>query len=201
MHTNLIFNPPFQTNFGFPKKTPSFETTIQTPKSKRGEVRYSAQPYPIWRFDWPVNFVRGSEQTNGSDMQFLVGFFLACGGQLSDFLYSDPYDNAVTGQYFGVGDGSTTAFQLTRSIGIGTDICQNVNGTPTIHVNGTPTTAFTLSSTGVVVFNSAPANGAVLTWDGAYYYRVRFDSDGMEFEQFLDQCWSMGSLKLVSVIL
>ena len=200
-HTSLIFNPPFTTCFGFPKKSPRFETNIQTPKSKRGEVRYSAQPYPIWSIEYELMWARGAEQVQNSTYQFLLGFFLAVGGQLSDFLYQDPYDNAVTAQYFGIGDGSTTAFQLTRSIGIGTDICQNINGTPTIYINGTATTAFTLSSTGVVAFNSAPANGAVLTWDGAFYYRVRFDADNMEFAQFLDQCWSMGSLKLVSVIL
>lgn len=201
MHSNLVFSPPFSTNWGFPKKSPSFGTTIQTPKSKRGEIRYSAQPYPIWSWDWPVNFMRGAEQVASSDYQYLLGFFLSMGGQLSDFLYQDPYDNAVTAQSFGTGDGTTTQFQLTRSIGIGTDIVQNVNGTPTIFENGSATIAFTRSSTGVITFDTAPASGVALTWTGSYYYRVRFDSDAADFEQFMDKLWEIGSLKMISVIL
>src|SRR5262249_23333839 len=41
--------------------------------------------------------------------------------------YSDPNDNTVTAMPFGVGDGTTAAFQLQRSIGGGVDIVQNVN--------------------------------------------------------------------------
>jgi uncharacterized protein (TIGR02217 family) len=200
-HTNLLFSPPFLTNFGFPKKTPSFSTPVQTPKSKRGEIRYSTQPYPIWTWDWPVNFMRGSEQAANSDYQYLVGFFINMGGMLSDFLYQDPYDNAVTDCFFGMGDGSTTQFQLTRTIGIGTDIVQNVNGTIVIKETGTTTTAFTLGTTGIITFSAAPAAGKVLTWSGAYYYRARFDTDALDFEQFMDALWSVGSLKMISLIL
>lgn len=199
-HTSLIFSPPFLTNWGFPKKSFTFETTVQTPKSKRGEIRYSAQPYPIWTYDWPVNFMRGGEQVANSDYQYLLGFGLAMGGTLSDFLLQDAYDHTVTAQNFGTGNGNTTQFQLTRSIGIGTDITQNLNGTPTVYVNGTKTTV-TVGSTGIVTFSTAPASGAVLTWSGSYYYRVRFDSDTQDFDQMMDLIWSAGSVKLRSVIL
>lgn len=200
-HSNLVFGPPFLTNYGFPKKSPNLDTTIQTPRSKRGEVRYSAQPYPIWTWDFPVNFMRGAEQVASSDYQYLLGFYLAMGGRLSDFLLQDAYDNAIANCQFGTGDGTTTQFQLTRTIGIGTDIVQNVNGAPTITVNGSGTSAFTLGSTGIITFTSAPAAAAVLRWSGSYYYRVRFDEDVADFEQFMDQIWMMGSLKLRSVIL
>lgn len=200
-HSNLVFTPPFTTNFGYPKKTPNFRTIVQTPVSARGEIRYSLQPYPIWTIDYPVNFLRGAEQISGSDYQYLLGFFLAMGGMFSDFLYQDPYDNAVSGSYFGTGDGTTTQFQLIRSIGIGTDIVQNVNGGVT--VTGSPGTVpgYTVGSTGIVTFASAPSSGMVLLWTGNFYYRVRFDTDEAEFDEFMAQIWSMGSLKLRSVIL
>jgi hypothetical protein len=199
-HTNLVFSPPFLTNFDFPKKSFSFDTTVQTPKSKRGEIRYSAQLYPIWTWDFAVNFLRGGEQQANSDYQYMVGFGLAMGGMLSDFLLLDPYDNTVANNFVAEGNGNTTAFQLLRSIGMGTDIVQNVKGTPTVQVNGAATSC-TVGSTGIVTFNAAPAAGAIITWSGSYYYRVRFDSDTLEFDQFMDRLWTMGSLKLRSVIL
>lgn len=200
-HTNLVFSPPFLSNWGFPKKSFTFDTTVQTPKSKRGEIRYSAQPYPIWTYDWPVNFMRGGEQVANSDYQYLLGFGLAMGGMLSDFLLQDAYDHTVVNQYFGAGDGATTQFQLTRSIGIGTDIVQNLNGAPTVYESTGVVGSYTVGSTGIVTFSAAPANGAVLTWSGSYYYRVRFDSDTQDFDQMMDLIWSAGSVKLRSVIL
>jgi uncharacterized protein (TIGR02217 family) len=203
MHTNLVFTPPFRTNFGFPTKTPSFKTLVQQTASLRGEIRVSLTPYPIWTWDFPVNWMKGSEQDQNSVYQYLLGFFMSMGGQLSDFLYEDPYDNQISASapaYFGSGDGATVNFQLVRPIGMGTDIVQNLNGTPTIYVNGTATSV-TMDTTGVVTFANAPAKGTVLTWSGNFYYRVRFDEDSQDYKQFMDKLWSMDSLKLRSVIL
>jgi uncharacterized protein (TIGR02217 family) len=204
MHSNLVFTPPFAKNFGFPTKTPNFKTIVQSTASLRGEIRVSLTPYPIWTWDFPVNWMKGSEQDQNSVYQYLLGFFLSMGGQFSDFLYEDPYDNQISAAspaYFGFGDSSTVNFQLVRPIGAGVDITQNLNGTPTIYVNGTKT-AVTLDATGVVTFTSGPpASGAILTWSGSFYYRVRFDSDSQDYKQFMDKLWSMDSLKLRSVIL
>jgi hypothetical protein len=204
MHTNLIFTPPLRSNFGFPTKTPSFKTIVQETASLRGEIRVSLTPYPIWTWDFPVNWMRGSEQDQNSTYQYLLGFFLSMGGQFSDFLYEDPYDNQIPASapaYFGTGDGKTVNFQLVRPIGMGTDIVQNFNGTPTIYSNGQRTTPLQMDTTGVVTFAAAPAEGAILTWSGNFYYRVRFDADSQGYKQFMDKLWSMDSLKLRSVIL
>lgn len=204
MHSDLVFTPPFVKNFGFPTKTPNFKTLVQTSASGRGEIRVSLQPYPIWTWDFPVNWARGSEQNQNSVYQYLLGFFLAMGGQFSDFLYQDPYDNQISDSspaYFGTADGKTVNFQLIRPIGIGSDIVQNLNGSPTLYLNGVKTTDYEMDSAGVVSFkSSAPADGVILTWSGSYYYRVRFDSDSQEFEQMMDELWNCKSLKLRSVI-
>lgn len=45
----------------------------------------------------------------------------------------------------------------------------------------------------------APAASTALTWTGAYYWRVRFDQDLAEFNNFLTLLWELRSLVLVSV--
>lgn len=201
-HMQIAFDPGFATNFDFPSKTPMYSTIIQKPVSGRGEIRASLQPYPLWKIEYQCIFARGSEQDAGV-YQYMLGFFMSAGGQFSDFLYLDPNDNYVANDFFGIGDGSTQNFQLTHTIGIGTDIVQNVNGTPVIFVNGSvadPST-YSISYNGIVQFNTAPANGAVLTWTGQYYYRVRFGDDSTTFEQEFNQIWNNGKITLQSVIL
>ena len=180
-----------------------FSTIIQKPVSGRGEIRASLQPYPLWKIEYEMNFARGGEQTANSVYQYVLGFFMSVGGQFSDFLYFDPYDNNVTDALLAIGDGATQVFQLTRPIGIGTDIVQNLNGNPVISANGTvvSSSAYTISSTGIVQFTTAPASGVVLTWTGAYYYRVRFGDDSTTFEQQFSQIWNNGKITLQSVIL
>lgn len=208
MHSNTVWQPPFAQNFGYPSKKPTFNTIIQTPVSGKSEVRASLQPYPLWDIEYSLEWARGNEQLQNSVYQYLVGFFIQMGGQFSDFLYLDPNDNTVENVFLGIGDGDTTMYQLTRPIGVGTDIVQNpmIDATDpylplTIYISGNPTTAYTLADTGIIVFDSAPANGSVITWSGSYWYRVRFDDDGMNMSQFMDQIWSNNSIKLRSVIL
>lgn len=136
MHSNAVFEPPFLVNFGYPSKTPMFNTIIQKPISGRGEIRASLQPYPLWKIEHVLNFARGGEQEANSVYQYVLGFFMQQGGQFSDFLYFDPNDNYVQNVLLGIGDGGATEFQLTRPIGIGTDIVQNLNGSPTIILPG-----------------------------------------------------------------
>lgn len=372
MHSMLVFDPGFETNFDFPSKTPMFSTIVQKPVSGRGEIRASLQPYPLWKIEYEMNFGRGSEAQDqaNSVYQYVLGFFMNMGGQFSDFLYEDPNDNTVDLAQFGIGDGSTTSFQLSRPIGIGQDIVQNLNssnpaivftpgynfptfstpygsqnflawsqdqsqsvytrnqlGTPTITAApdtgasawtltptggatnafiqqsigipdltlgteftfslwlranaGTPSVSveianqsgvsrgiitatlstvwdkfvvsgtmvpgdtsliveigggntwtsavgaidvawfqlergptalayiltasepytYTISSTGIVQFTTAPLPNAVLVWSGGFYYRVRFGDDDTTFDQQFDQIWNNGKITLMSVIL
>ncbi len=202
MHSPLVWQPPFELNFGFPSKAPTFKTIVQTPASGRGEIRSSLQPYPIWEITYDLQHARGNEQNVASVYQFLVGFFIAMGGQLSDFLYLDPGDNAVDQDPFAVVQSGVLSYQLTRSIGMGSDIVQNVM--PGVEVQGDgqvvdPST-YDIGPTGVVTFTQAPPY-AVLSWTGSYWYRVRFAQDEMTFDQFIKEIWESKSLKLRSVIL
>lgn len=138
MHSMSVFDPGFETNFDFPSKTPMFSTIIQKPVSGRGEIRASLQPYPLWKIEYEMNFARGDESQAAANSvyQYVLGFFMNMGGQFSDFLYEDPNDNSVAQMPLFIGEGVTRNIQLTRQIGIGTDIVQNLNGTPTIFTTG-----------------------------------------------------------------
>jgi len=203
MHLNTVFDPPFSANFNFPSKTPMYSTIIQKPVSGRGEIRASLQPYPLWKIDYELSYGRGGEQIPNSVYQYVLGFFMNVGGQFSDFLYEDPNDNYVEDAFLGIGDGATTTFQLIRSIGIGTDIVQNLNGDPVISGNGSVISSsdYTLSYNGIIQFTTAPTTGTVLTWTGNYYYRVRFGDDNTTFDQMMDKIWTNNKISFQSVIL
>lgn len=204
MHLNLIFDP---TPYGFklPGKAPNFDggVLIHTPVAKIGEIRASVQPYPLWDIVFELEWARGDERMPATTYNYLLGFFLNAGGPFQDFLYNDPYDNTVTAEFFGLGDGTTTEFQLIRSIGIGSDIVQNLNGAPQLYDNGSliSSAAYSVSSTGIITFTTAPASGHVLTWMGEYFYRVRFLNADLKFSQFAQRIWEAKNVPLRSIIL
>jgi len=102
-------------------KRPTFSTIVASHVSGR-EVRDALYANPIWQFELTFNGLDGtaSGQYGGlgaSSLQSLMGLYLQCQGQYGTFLYYDPSDHAVSGQTFGTGDGTTTTFQLQRSLG------------------------------------------------------------------------------------
>jgi hypothetical protein len=112
-----LSNAVFPTLIGarFPvRKLPMWSGKVQQAASG-AETRVSYWSYPRWRYTIGFEVLRDAASTQ--DLQTLVGFYNARQGQFDDFLFSDPDDNAVTAQAFGTGDGTTTAFQLQRTLG------------------------------------------------------------------------------------
>lgn len=177
-------------------KTPVWKTKIQEAISGK-ELRAAFMSYPLWKFSLSYTVLR-ADSVN-AELQSLMGFFLARQGMFDSFLYTDPTDKSVIGQNFGTGDGTTTAFQLVRSLGAFSEPIQNVNGAPTIYVNGTATTAFTLGSTGIVTFTTAPAAATALTWTGNFYFRCRFLQDSSDFDNFMNNLWALKKLEFQSI--
>jgi len=102
-------------------KKPTFSTIVASHVSGR-EVRDALYANPIWQFELTFDGLDGtsSGQYGGlgaSSLQSLMGLYLQCQGQYGSFLYYDPSDYAVSGQPFGTGDGTTTTFQLARTLG------------------------------------------------------------------------------------
>ena len=97
-------------------RTPTFNTMSQRALSGR-ELRGTYQNFPLYQFDLVYEFLRDMAAT--PELATLTGFYLARQGSFDSFLFLDPADNAVTDMAFGVGDGVTTGFQLTRAYGSG----------------------------------------------------------------------------------
>lgn len=91
-----------------------------------------------------------------------------------------PNAPAMTDASFGTGDGVTTDFQLGILRGQSFKPVFKTKSTPLIAVGGVfqdpgaSPAPYTISSTGLVQFPSAPGNGLALTWGGTYYIVVRF---------------------------
>ena len=60
-------------------------------------------------------------------------------------------------------------------------------------------TDYTISGSGLVTFTNAPLTGAVLTWTGAYFWRVRFKQDSLDMTQFAQNFWDLKQLEFQSV--
>ena len=97
-------------------KAPTFQTRVQRAVSGR-ELRALDYPYPLWQFSLGYEFLRDNIAAGYTELQALMGFYLSCRGAFGTFLYADPTDDKVTGQPIGTGDGSTTVFQLVRTLG------------------------------------------------------------------------------------
>jgi hypothetical protein len=173
---------------------PEFSTKIITSVSKK-EYRASLAASPVYNFTLKYNFLRKAK----GELDQLKGLFLASLGAFDSFLLDYADDNAVTDQLLGVANGSQTQFQLLRGLGSSfVEPIMNVNTLGNVKVGGvtkTLGTDFTLSSTGMLIFGSAPISGNV-TASTSYYYRCRFMEDKLKFNRFLDKIYSAEGVQL-----
>ncbi len=177
---------------------PRFNTKVQVSVNLT-ELRASLAGTPVYDFKLSYDVMRNGV-FNGvtyDELKSLMGFYESCRGSWDSFLYEHPDDHAVTGQEFGTGDGSTTDFMLKRSWGGFTERVANANVVSQITVANTPTSNYTLSSQGVVTFTAAPAANASLAWTGTYYYRCRFTSDAVDFNQLMHNLWNARTVEFV----
>lgn len=143
------------------------------------------------RRKWEVGGVAlGSDEAHA-----LVTFFEARGGRMYGFRFRDPVDwkscapgaaISAMNQPLGIGDGETTEFQLLKRYESGGAFAERmirkpVAGSVVVAVDGVATEAFEVdAATGVVTFDAAPAEDAVLTAGFAFDVPVRFDTDRLE---------------------
>ncbi len=177
-------------------KRPEFNTAVFESVSGY-ESRVQLRRYPKYTFT--LNFEFLIENRDERQLSELMGFMLEHGGKYGAFLFTDPTDNAVTDCVIGTGDGNTTLFQLARPLRNFAEPVENVNGHPVLMLDGIEQVRavdYSLSTTGRVEFLLAPpADGAVISWTGQFYYRVRFAEDSYNFDQLQSaefyQCQSM----------
>jgi len=98
-------------------------------------------------------------------------------------------------QAIATGDGSTTSFTLTRSIGGFTEPVSYATAVSGVTVAGVSTSAWTLSAPNTIVFSSAPANGAAIVANVSFAFQCRMLDDQLDFENFMSGLWSNKSIK------
>lgn len=172
-------------------KKPTFATKTQTAVSMR-ELRYREAAYPVYEIGLTFEFLRPDE------FEQLCGFFLLRNGSFDSFLWIDKDDCSVTDQALGTADGSRTQWQLVRSFGGFVEPVENVNVISAIKVAGVTqsASAYTITSTGLLVFVTPPAAGSAIAWSGTFYYRCRFLDDSADFSKFMAGLWELKKLDL-----
>jgi hypothetical protein len=202
-------------------KSPRFQTRTQQAISGR-QLRIADQQYPIWTFTLNFALLRDDNDSRAgsgvgpgigyNELRTLAGFFLALQGAYGNFLFWDPTDNTVAAQTIMTGNGTTTSAPLVRQMGSFEEPLLGVitGGSPPLQffVNGVVqssgiTTSSQFGYTGVadtVTFATAPANGAVVTANYAYYFLCHFSDDTMDLENFMYQLWQAKSVKFESVL-
>ncbi len=184
-------------------KRPSFATIVASHVSGR-EVRDALYQNPIWMFELTFDGLASDSVSYpglGADsLQNLMGLFLACQGQFGTFLYVDPTDNAVSAQNIAFGDGSTTTFTFARTLGGFLEPVGWVTSVSQVTVGGVAqSSGWSLVAPNSLVFAAAPASGALIGASFAYAFQCRFDDDAADFEQFMQNLWTLQNLKFRSV--
>jgi uncharacterized protein (TIGR02217 family) len=150
------------------------------------------------------------------DLAAVVAFFEARNGRLYGFRWKDWGDYksclpsgtpAPADQMIGTGDGSTTAFQLAKAYTSGAQtwartITKPVTGTVSIALDGVPqASGWTVeTTTGLVTFTAAPANGSAITAGFEFDVPVRFDTDQLDVTHDIEHLGSITSIPLIQLI-
>jgi uncharacterized protein (TIGR02217 family) len=114
----------------------------------------------------------------------VISFFRARKGRAYGFRFKDWSDYRVIGQLIGAGNGTQTAFQLTKTYTSGGEnetrpLKKPVSGTVKIYKDSVLQSSGLAvdHTTGMVTFTAAPAAGVLITADCEFDVPVRFDTD------------------------
>lgn len=147
------------------------------------------------------------------DLQTLAGFYELMLGQGNVFRFFDPTDyttspnlSSPTPSAIGIGDGVTTAFQLARVWAGMPHFVYAVNsttvqGAPKIYINNSLQSggSYSIGTTGVVTFNSAPSFGSSITADFSFYFVCRFATDENDWINSAGPFWETKDIILYEV--
>jgi uncharacterized protein (TIGR02217 family) len=144
--------------------------------------------------DWAVPLSRWTfgERTGlyallEDEKDYLLDFFHARRGSAQPFRYLDWTDHRAYGQQIGVGDGSLTQFQLTKTYGddygrVVKPILKPLLDGFKVELTGDPIACGVDVTTGLVTFASAPPLGVKISCDFRFHKPVRFGSDELSLK-------------------
>ncbi|OWK27634.1 DUF2460 domain-containing protein [Sphingomonas dokdonensis] len=173
--------------------TPEFSTAVMTSAGGR-ESRNASWAEARTRYDV------GPGVRSEADIAALIAFFRAQRGPARAFRLRDPFDAAASDALLGTGDGINRTFPLVKQYGTAVRrITRPVAGKLTVAVDGVATGGFTLEALGVVVLDSAPAAGAIVTASFAFDVPVRFAEDRLSVSRATFLAGAAPSVPLVEV--
>ena len=186
---------------GFVTKTPVAATIIAAHESGR-EARTPVYG-GLYEFELAFDGLAADSASNpglgAQSLQAIMGLYLQCGGGFAPFLYTDPDDNAAINQGIATGDGVSTQFEFTRSIGGALDAVGFVTAVSAVTVNGSAASDWSLVAPNILSVASAPPSGAIIAASFTYAFLCRFLDDSADFENFMQNLWSAKSIKFRSV--
>ncbi|MDA0307503.1 MAG: DUF2460 domain-containing protein [Proteobacteria bacterium] len=196
----------------------SFEE-IQFP----ADISYGANGGPMFMTD-VVATLSGHEQRNSKWAQSrakynvasgvktetqwhnLIAFFRARKGKAVGFRFKDWSDYKAENVQIGVGDDSTTDFQLIKlyssgSVAVSRDVTKPVAGTIDIYVDAVLQSSGVSvdTTTGIVTFDIAPVAGDIISADFEFDVPVRFDTDEMAISMDSFDAGNWSSIPLIEV--
>lgn len=195
---------------------PSFRTDIVETDSG-AESRVARWNEPRHRYDVAYSV------KSLTDLSEIRQFFIHRQGHLNGFRFKDHMDCTssptgldpalggaavtATDQSIGTGTGALTTFQLQKTYSDGLvsrtrTVLKPVAGTVVVAVNGTPQASgwSVNTTTGIVTFTSAPANGAAITAGFQFDVPVRFDVGAEEaLITSIDQ-WDDGTARSILLV-
>ena len=187
---------------------PGFSTIVQQSGSGH-ETRVQRQSQALHR----LSLIK--QLQTAAEAKALKSFALERRGSLHSFKVRDfsDYTSAADGesaptnidQIIGTGDGVRTTFQLVKRYGyLGPNeytrtITLIESGSVGVAIDAVPTGAYTVSSTGQLVFSSAPADGAVITAGFRFYVPVRFTLESEKWARLQADAFQVWSMPLLDV--
>jgi uncharacterized protein (TIGR02217 family) len=149
------------------------------------------------------------------DLAAVVAFFEARNGRLHGFRFKDWGDHksclpsgtpSPTDQAIGTGDGTTTAFQLVKRYASGSQtwvrtITKPVADTVRVAIEGAEQLGgWSIdTTTGIVTFDTAPAEGVAVTAGFEFDVPVRFDADALDVTLDLERLGSITTIPLLEI--
>lgn len=135
-----------------------------------------------------LKFQIGSKSLDRLELDTLLDFHRQVKGSAAAFRFKDWTDYQAQDQPIGIGDGTTTTFQLIKAyevegFSVRRPITKPIPGSVQINVPGGTTPYVVNTSTGQITFTTAPQSGSRITASFEFDVPVRFETDEL-FHRF-----------------
>lgn len=208
----------FQTQYGshIESKMPSEQSyfLIANPKSKSSFVNTESMKHArfssygknlLLEFDMQARDILYGDSSESAFNNFIKFYLCVAQGSLNSFRLKYDLDYQITNQQIGIGDGVKTQFQVYKEYISGSltykkTIKKLVLGTVSI-TQSTGSILYTVDyNTGMITFNSAPANGVIIRCTCEFDYMVRFESSKLETSLDVNYgTYGLSDIKLIEV--